>query len=136
MPIEDDKRIEAILRTAQTVAVVGASPKAGRDSGTIAQFLAGRGYKVIPVNPIYPEVFGMKCYRDLKSIGTKVDIVDVFRRSEEVLPIVEEAIAIGAGTIWMQLDVVDIEAARRAEEAGLHVIMDRCIAIEHRRLLK
>jgi predicted CoA-binding protein len=136
MPIEDDKRIETILRTAKTIAVVGASPKPGRDSGKIAQFLAGKGYTVFPVNPAYTEVLGMKCYPDLASIGMPVDIVDVFRRSEEVLPIVDEAIAKRAQTVWMQLDVVNIEAARRAEEAGLHVIMDRCIAIEHRRLLQ
>lgn len=136
MPIEDDKRIESVLRKAKTIAVVGASPKPERDSGRIAQFLAGEGYNVIPVNPAYQEVLGMKCYPDLKSIGSAIDIVDIFRKSEEVMPVVEEAIAVGASTVWMQLDVVNIEAAGRAEQAGLKVIMDRCIAVEHRRLVK
>ncbi len=135
MPIEDDQTLEEILRSSKTIAVIGASPKPGRDSGTIARFLAGRGYTVLPVNPAYQDVFGMKCYPDLASLGTSVDIVDVFRRSEEVLPIVEEAIAIGAKTVWMQLDVVNEKAARRAEEAGLKVVMDRCIAVEYRRLV-
>ncbi len=135
MPIEDDRRLEEILRTSKTIAVVGASPKPGRDSGTIARFLAGRGYTVLPVNPAYQEVLGMKCYPDLSSLGVSVDIVDVFRRSEEVLPIVEEAIAIRAKAVWMQFDVVNEEAAKRAEEAGLKVVMDRCIAVEYRRLI-
>jgi predicted CoA-binding protein len=136
MPIEDDWIIEKILRNAKTVAVVGASPKPGRDSGSIAQFLAGRGYTVLPVNPAYNDVLGMKCYPDLASTGSKIDIVDIFRKSEEVLPIIDDAIAIGASTIWMQLEVVNEDAAQRAEEAGLNVIMDRCIAVEHRRLIR
>ena len=136
MPIEDERTIERILRKSKTIAVVGASPKPWRDSGRIAEFLIERGYNVIPVNPKYKEVLGRKCYPDLKSIGAKIDIVDVFRRSEEVLPVVEEAIAVGATTIWMQLGVVNVEAAKRAEKAGLGVIMDRCIAIEHRALIR
>ena len=136
MPIEDDRVIEQILHRAKTIAVVGASPKPGRDSGSIAQFLAGRGYTVLPVNPAYDEVLGMKCYADLASTGSKIDIVDIFRKPEEVLPIIDEAIAIGASTIWMQLGVVNEDAAKRAEEAGLNVIMDRCIAVDHRRLIR
>jgi uncharacterized protein len=136
MPIEDDKIIENILRKAKTIAVIGASPKPWRDSGSIAQFLIGKGYKVIPVNPKYQEVLGLKCYPDLKSIGSAVDIVDIFRKPEEVLPVVDDAIAIGATTIWMQLGVVNVEAAERAEKAGLQVIMDRCIAIDHRALVR
>ena len=136
MPIEDDKKIEEILRKAKTIAVIGASPKPWRDSGSIAQFLVGKGYKVIPVNPKYHEVIGLKCYPDLKSIGSAVDIVDIFRKPEEVLPVVDEAIAIGANTVWMQLGVVNVEAAERAEKAGLHVIMDRCIAVDHRALIR
>lgn len=136
MPIEDEEIIEQILRKAKTIAVVGASPKPWRDSGSIAQFLAGHGYTVIPVNPAYDDVLGMKCYPTLASIGSTVDIVDIFRRPEEVLPIIDEAIAIGASTVWMQLDVVNVEAAKRAEKAGLNVIMDKCIAVEHRRLIR
>jgi uncharacterized protein len=136
MPVEQDKEIEKILRTAKTIAVVGASPKPWRDSGSIAQFLVGRGYKVLPVNPAYKEVLGMECYPDLKSTKAKIDIVDIFRKPEEVLPIIDEAIAVGATTVWMQLDVVNEEAAQRAEKAGLNVIMDRCIAVDHRRLIR
>ncbi len=136
MPIEDDLIIEQILRKAKTIAVVGASPKPWRDSGSIAQFLAARGYEVLPINPAYNDVLGMKCYPDLASIGSKIDIVAIFRKPEEVLPIIDEAIEIGASTVWMQLDVVNKDAAKRAEEAGLNVIMDRCIAVEHRRLIR
>jgi predicted CoA-binding protein len=136
MPIVDDEAIKEILESSTSIAVVGASPKPGRDSGTIAHYLARKGYSVIPVNPAYTEVLGMRCFPDLTSIGAPVDIVDIFRRPDEVLPIVEEAIKIGAGTVWMQLDVVNDEAARRAEEAGLKVVMDRCIAVEYRRLVQ
>lgn len=136
MPIEDERIIEQILRKAKTIAVVGASPKPWRDSGSIAQFLAGLGYKVLPVNPAYQDVLGMRCFPDLTSTGARIDIVDIFRKPEEVLPIIDEAIAIGASTIWMQLDVVNEEAANRAEQGGLNVIMDKCIAVEHRRLIR
>ncbi len=136
MPIEDDKMIGQILRTANTIAVVGASPKPWRDSGSIAQFLKARGYTVIPVNPAYNDVLGMKCYPDLASTKAQIDIVDIFRKPEEVLPLIDEAIAVGASTVWMQLEVVNEEAAQRAEKAGLNVIMDKCIAVEHRRLIR
>jgi uncharacterized protein len=136
MPIEDDKAIEAILRKARTIAVVGASPKPGRDSGVIASFLAGKGYNVFPVNPAYQEVLGMKCYPDLASIGSPVDIVDVFRNPDDVMPIIDEAIATGAKTVWMQLGVINEAAAEKAEASGIQVIMDRCIAVDHRRLVR
>ena len=136
MPIEDDKMIGQILRTANTIAVVGASPKPWRDSGSIAQFLKARGYTVIPVNPAYNDVLGMKCYPDLASTKAQIDIVDIFRKPEQVLPLIDEAIAVGASTVWMQLEVVNEEAAQRAEKAGLNVIMDKCIAVEHRRLIR
>jgi hypothetical protein len=136
MPIDDDRIIGDILRKAKTIAVVGASPKPWRDSGSIARFLAGRGYVVLPVNPAYQDILGMKCYPDLAAGGSKIDIVNVFRKPEEVLPIIDEAIAIGASTVWMQLGVINAEAAKRAEDAGLNVIMDKCIAVEHRRLIR
>lgn len=135
MPIENDDTIRKILQDTKTIAVVGASPKPGRDSGTVAQFLIKKGYTVIPVNPLYKEVLGLTCYPDLRSIPQKVDLVDIFRRSEEVLPIVEEAIGIGANTVWMQLGVVNPEAAARVEQAGLQIVMDRCISIEYRHLV-
>jgi predicted CoA-binding protein len=136
MPIEDDKAIETILHTARTIAVVGASSKPWRDSGSIASFLAAKGYTVIPVNPAYKEVLGMKCYPDLTSIGSPVDIVDVFRNPREVMPIIDEAIATGAKTVWMQFGVVNAEAAQKAEQAGIQVVMDKCIAVEYRRLMR
>jgi len=136
MPIEDDRTIGDILRRAKTIAVVGASPKPWRDSGSIARFLSGKGYVVLPVNPAYQDVLGLKCYPDLSSVGSEIDIVNVFRKPEEVLSIIDEAIAVGASTIWMQLGVINAEAAGRAEAAGLNVVMDKCIAVEHRRLIR
>ncbi len=134
--ITGDDEIRSVLSEAKTIAVVGASPKPWRDSGSIAQFLAGKNYTVYPVNPKYKEVLGMICYPDLKSLPRKIDIVDIFRNSNEVAPIVDEAIEIGARCIWMQLGVVNEQAAAKAEAAGLTVIMDRCIAIEHRALMR
>lgn len=136
MPIEDDRTLAKILKKSKSIAVVGASPKPWRDSGSIAQYLIHKGYDVYPVNPNYVEVCGKKCYPDLKSIGVAVDIVDVFRNPDEVGPVVEDAIAVKARTVWMQLGVVNAEAAAKAEEAGLNVVMDHCIAVEHSRLLK
>jgi uncharacterized protein len=133
--ITADEEILSILASSKTIAVVGASPKPWRDSGSIALFLAKKKYAVYPVNPKYEEVLGMKCYADLKSIPVKIDIVDIFRNSNEVEPVVDEAILIGAQCVWMQLGVVNERAAARAESAGLKVIMDRCIAIEHRALM-
>ncbi len=134
--ITDDADIRLLLSSAKTIAVVGASPKPWRDSGLIAMFLSERGYTVYPVNPKYQEVNGMKCYADLKSLPGKIDIVDIFRRSDEVQQIIDEAIAIGAKYVWMQLGVVNEPAASKAESAGLKVVMDRCIAVEHRALMR
>ena len=136
MPIENDDILKNILKTSKTIAVIGASPKPWRDSGSIAQFLMKKGYKVFLVNPKYQEVLGEVCYPDLKSVPEKIDIVDVFCNSDAVGGIVSEAIEVGAKMVWMQLDVVNPEAARRAEQAGLQVVMDRCIAVEHRRLIR
>lgn len=136
MPIENDDILRNILKTSSTIAVVGASPKPWRDSGSIARFLMKKGYKVFPVNPKYEEVLGEICYPDLKSVPEKIDIVDVFRNSDAVDGIVSEAIEVGAKVVWMQLDVVNPDAAQRAEQAGLQVVMDRCIAVDHRRLIR
>lgn len=130
-----DEEILKLLTESKTIAVVGASPKPWRDSGAIAEFLKNKGYTVYPVNPMYQEVLGMKCYPDLKSIPEKIDIVDIFRNSNEVEPIIDEAIAVGATSIWMQLNVVNEAAAETAEKAGLQVVMDQCIAVEHRALI-
>jgi uncharacterized protein len=134
-----DAEIRAILSRPTTVAVVGCSDSPQRDSLRIAKLLKGRGFKVIPVNPqldanAMREVLGERCYPDLASIPEPVEIVDVFRRSEFVPEVVEEAIAKGARVLWCQLGVIHLEAARRAQQAGMTVVMDRCPAIEYARL--
>jgi predicted CoA-binding protein len=135
MPIEDDKKIREILSDSKTIAVVGASNKPLRDSHRIMQYLVREGYNVIPVNPMYAEIDGRKCYPDLASIGQPIDIVDVFRNPDTVDEIVTEAVEVKTKTIWFQLGVVNAVAARKAEAAGLQVIMDHCIAIDHSRLM-
>ncbi len=127
-------RILEILRSARTIAVVGLSGKRFRPSYGVAEYLQDAGYRIIPVNPAETSVLGENCYPDLDSVPDPIDIVDVFRRSEFVLEIVDAAIRKGAKAVWMQEGVVHEEAARRAEQAGLAVIMDRCILKEHRKL--
>jgi predicted CoA-binding protein len=136
MPIEDDGAIREILRGAKTVAVVGASVKPWRDSNSIMQFLIDAGYKVFPVNPKYSEVLGIPCVPNLSHVPKGIDIVDVFRRSEALDLLVDEAIANGAKTLWTQFGVVDVKAGAKAEQAGMNVIMDHCIRVDHRRLLR
>lgn len=128
------KQIAAILHSSRTIAVVGLSAKRYRPSYGVSEYMQKAGYRIIPVNPNAAQILGEKCYPDLESIPEAVDIVDIFRRSEFVPAIVEAAIRIGAKVIWMQEGVVHEEAARRAEAAGLAVIMDRCILKDHRRL--
>ena len=135
MSIENDGELREILKTAKSIAVVGASPKPWRDSNSIAQFLMKKGYTVYPVNPNYPMILDLKCYPDLKSIPGAIDIVDVFRSPDAVMEIVDETIAVHAPTLWLQLGVVNHEAALKAESVGLRVVMDRCIAVDHRRLI-
>jgi len=130
-----DAVIVEILSQPRRVAVVGCSPDPTRDSHRIARLLLEKGHTVVPVNPKVDTVLGLPCYASLTSIPDKVGMVDIFRRSSEVAPIVDEAIAIGARIIWMQLGVIDEEAGQRARNAGLTVVMDRCPAIEYRRLL-
>jgi predicted CoA-binding protein len=123
-----------ILRSARTVAVVGLSGKRYRPSYGVAEYLKREGYRVIPVNPEETEVLGEKSYPDLDSVPGEVDVVDIFRRPEFVPEIVEAAIRKGAKVVWMQEGVINEEAARRARQAGLTVVMDRCILKDHRRL--
>lgn len=127
-------RIAEILGSARTIAVVGLSAKRFRPSYGVAEYLQRAGYRIIPVNPGIAEVLGEKAYATLDAVPGPVDIVDIFRRPEHVPGIVEAAIRKGAKTIWMQEDVVHEEAARRAQSAGLAVVMDRCILKDHRRL--
>ena len=127
-------RIAEILGSARTIAVVGLSPKRFRPSYGVAEYLQRAGYRIVPINPGVAEVLGEKAYASLDAVPEPVDIVDIFRRPEHVPEIVEAAIRKGAKTIWMQEGVVHEDAARRAESAGLAVVMDRCILKDHRRL--
>ncbi|HKE21365.1 MAG TPA: CoA-binding protein [Bryobacteraceae bacterium] len=127
--------ITEILTSARTIAVVGLSGKRYRPSYGVAEYMQRAGYRIIPVNPHETEVLGETCYPDLDSVPEPVDIVDIFRRPESVPEIVEAAIRCGAKVVWMQESVVHEAAARRAESAGLAVVMDRCILKDHRRLI-
>jgi len=127
-------KVVEILQSARTIAVVGVSSKRYRPSHGVTEYMQRAGYRIIPVNPQETEVLGEKSYPDLDSVPDPVDIVDIFRRSEFVPEIVEAAIRKGAKMIWMQEGVVHEAAARRAEAAGLTVVMDHCILKEHRRL--
>jgi uncharacterized protein len=129
-----DDDIRYALEQTTTWAVVGCSPDPGRDSHRIAALLQRRGFRVIPVNPAATEILGERCYPSLAAIGEPVDVVDVFRRSAEAGAHVDEAIEIGAKAVWLQLGVIDEQAAARARDTGLRVVMDRCPAIELPRL--
>ncbi|MGI9270597.1 MAG: CoA-binding protein [Woeseiaceae bacterium] len=131
----DTESLRRILTDYKRVAIVGLSADESRPSNSVGKYLLEHGFEVIPVNPKYAEVLGQTCYPDLASIPTPVDIVDLFQRAERVPPFVDDAIAIGAKVVWMQLGIVHEEAAQKARAAGLEVIMDRCIKIEHARLL-
>jgi len=126
MPIVDDiAGIRRILARSRTFAVVGLS----------AKYMQDHGYRIIPVNPSYKTILGETCYPDLKSIPEKVDLVDCFRKAEEIVPLARDAVAIGAKVLWMQLGIRNEEAARIALDAGLDVVMDHCVKIEHARIL-
>ena len=130
----DIKNLRRILKTNHVIAVVGLSANWWRPSYFVAKYLQDHGYRVIPVNPAYQEVLGEKCYASLKDIPEKIDMVDCFRKPAEIPALAEDAIAIGAKCLWMQLGVVNDGAASRARSAGLDVVMDRCVKIEHGRL--
>ena len=123
-----------ILNQYRIVAIVGVSPNPERPSYRVASYLMEHGYKVIPVNPNAQEILGKTSYPDLSSIPEKIEVVDIFRKSEEVVPIVEEAIKIGVKVVWMQEGVINEEAAAKARDAGLLVVMDKCMLKEHQRL--
>jgi predicted CoA-binding protein len=125
---------EKILNSSRTIAVVGLSAKPDRPSYKVASYLKEQGYRIIPVNPAEKHILGELCYPDLSSIPESVDVVDIFRRSEDVPSLVEEAIRIGAKAVWMQEGVINEEAANRAREAGLTAVMDKCMLKEHRDL--
>lgn len=129
-----DEEIREILATPRIVAVVGCSPDPSRDSHEIAALLKAKGHTVIPVNPTCQEILGERCYASVRDIPVPVDMVDVFRRPEHIGPIADDAIAVNAKILWLQLGVINEPAARKAQDAGLTVVMDRCPAIEYRRL--
>jgi len=131
---DDIPTLRRILRSARTIAVVGLSAEWHRPSFFAAKYMQEHGYRIVPVNPRYPEVLGERCHASLETIEVAVDIVDVFRRTEDVPPIARQAIAIGAKCLWQQIGVKNLEAARLASEAGLDVVVDRCVKIEHARL--
>jgi predicted CoA-binding protein len=131
---DDISTLRRILKSARTIAVVGLSADWNRPSNFAAKYMQQHGYRVIPVNPRYQSVLGEKCYATLEDIPDPVDIVDVFRRTEDVLPIAKAAVAIGAKCLWQQIGVMNHEADRLARDAGLDAVMNRCVKIEHARL--
>ncbi len=131
----DDVLLTKILRSTHTIASVGLSSNPSKESYQIVAYLKSHGYRIIPVNPTAVEILGEKAYPDLSSIGQKIDVVQVFRPSEDVPPVVKDAIQIGAKVVWMQVGISNAEAAKTAEEAGLEVVMDHCMRAEHRRLI-
>ena len=135
MTIEDDNELKQILKTIRTVASVGVSSNEEKPSYWIFNYLVDHGYQMIPVNPTVPEIQGRKSFPNLSSVPQKLDVVQVFRKPEDVLPVVKEAINVGAKIVWMQEGVVNEEAATLAENAGLKVVMNRCMMKTHQRLL-
>jgi predicted CoA-binding protein len=133
-PVDDINSLRRILKESRVLAIVGLSASWHRPSYFAAKYMLEHGYRVIPVNPQYAEVLGQKCYASLRDIPEKVDLVDVFRKTADVMPIAEDAIAIGARVLWQQLGVRNEEAAAKARSAGLQTVLDRCVKIEHGRL--
>jgi uncharacterized protein len=131
---DDITTLRRILQTSRTIAVVGLSAEWHRPSYFAAKYMQAKGYRVVPVNPRYEQILGERCYARLEDIPVPVDIVDVFRRTEDVGPIADSAIRIGARCLWQQIGVKNLEADARARAAGLDSVLDRCVKIEHARL--
>jgi len=131
-----DADLRCILANAKTVAIVGLSPKKDSPSHEVAEYLIEQGFRIFPVNPGCDEVLGQKCYPDLRSVPEHIDVVDIFRKPEAIPAIVEEAIQIGADNVWMQLGLEHEAAAQKAREAGLNVVMNRCMKQQHTRLFE
>jgi predicted CoA-binding protein len=131
----DDDALRRLLQTVRRIAVVGLSPKPHRDSNRVSRYLMERGYEIIPVYPREERILGQTVYRSVKDVPQGVDLVDVFRRSESLPVVVDDVLSARAPALWMQLDCIDYPGARRATEAGLLVVMDRCIMVDHARLL-
>jgi hypothetical protein len=130
-----DEELRALLKGARRIVVVGMSKNPEKDAHTVPRYLLEHGYDVIPVNPTATEILGRKSYASLREVPGPIDLVDVFRPSEDVPPVVDDAIAVNAKTVWMQLGIAHREAAEKAKKAGLVVVEDRCMRTEHRRLL-
>ncbi len=130
-----NQNIDGILQHYKTIAVVGLSPKPYRASHSVAAYLQHQGYRIIPVNPGHSSILGETCYATLSDIPEPVEVVDIFRRSELVFPIVEEAVRIGAKAVWLQSGIINEAAAKLALDAGLEVVMDACMKVEHASLL-
>ncbi len=129
----EDEEIRGILENNRTIAVVGLSTNPDKDSHRVARYLKEQGYQIVPVNPKNEEILGEKCYASLKEIPFSVDIVDIFRKIEAIPAVVDEAIATGAKVVWMQLGLAENQSAHKARSAGLQVVMNKCIKIEHSR---
>ena len=132
--MDDIQTLRRILRENRVIAVVGLSADWFRPSYFAAKYMLEHGYRVIPVNPKYSEILGQRCYKSLAEVPEKIEIVDIFRKTQDVMPIAEAAIAVGARVLWQQLGVRNEAAAAKARAAGLDVVMDRCVKIEHGRL--
>ncbi len=138
MPFRDDAAIRSLFSSAKVIAVVGLSSKRARASFGVSRYMQAAGYRIIPVNPNETEVLGEKAYPDLDAIpkDLKIDVVNIFRRSEEVTEVVDDAIRLGVPAIWMQEGVINDEAAAKARAAGIFVVMDHCLLKEHQRLTR
>src|SRR4026209_2886109 len=133
--MNNDQMMKDILVSAKTIASVGLSSNQQKESYWIVSYLKDQGYRIIPVNPTADEILGEKAYPDLESVPEKIDVVQVFRKPEDVPPVVDSAIKVGAKAVWMQEGIVNEEAAAKARAAGLQVVMDACMRVEHRRLI-
>jgi uncharacterized protein len=133
--MNDDQMMKDILVSAKTIASVGLSSNQEKESYWIVSYLKDQGYRIIPVNPTADEILGEKAYPDLESVPEKIDVVQVFRKPEDVPPVVDSAIKVGAKAVWMQEGIVNEEAAQKARQAGLQVVMDACMRVTHRRLI-
>jgi len=134
MPLTTDQEIKDLFKDVKTIALVGASNNWQRASHSVMRYLLDLGYTIYPVNPMEEEVFGMKCYKSVSELPVKVDMVDIFRKSDDAAPVVDEAVAHGARYVWLQLDIFADEQIARAEAAGLKCVVDKCPAIEMPRL--
>ena len=133
--MNNDQLMKEILLSAKTIASVGLSSNPEKESFWIVKYLQDQGYRIIPVNPTVDEILGEKAYPDLESVPEKIDVVQVFRKPEDVPPVVDSAIKVGARVVWMQEGIVHKAAAQKAREAGLQVVMDACMRVTHRRLI-